>query len=62
MTITGDRAGRLVRSARRAAAPAVIPVRLSEVLQERLADYARDRGITRAVAIRRLISQGLDRG
>jgi hypothetical protein len=40
----------------------VIALRLSDALQERLAAYARERGITRMVAIRRLISQGLDRG
>jgi hypothetical protein len=40
----------------------VIGLRLSEALQERLAAYAKAHGITRSVAIRRLISQGLDRG
>jgi hypothetical protein len=39
----------------------VIGLRLSEALLERLAAYAEVHGITRSVAIRRLISQGLDR-
>jgi hypothetical protein len=55
-----DRLRKQVRGA--AAATPVIGLRLSEVLLERLAAYAREHGITRAVAIRRLISQGLDRG
>jgi hypothetical protein len=51
------------RQPRRAGAPTpVIGLRLSEALLERLAAYAEAHGITRAVAIRRLISQGLDRG
>lgn len=40
----------------------VIGLRLSAALLERLAAYAKEHGITRSVAIRRLISQGLDRG
>jgi hypothetical protein len=55
--------GRLRQQARRAAGTTpVIGLRLSEGLLERLAAYAKENGITRAVAIRRLISQGLDRG
>ena len=50
------------RSRGAAGATPVIGLRLSEALLERLAAYAEDRGITRSVAIRRLISQGLDRG
>ena len=53
----------IVRRARRVASAApAIGLRLSEALLERLAAYAPEHGITRAVAIRRLISQGLDRG
>lgn len=40
----------------------MIGLRLSEAVLERLAAYAEAHGITRSVAIRRLISQGLDRG
>ena len=45
-----------------ATASPVIGLRLSDALLERLAAYAEEHGITRSVAIRRLISQGLDRG
>jgi hypothetical protein len=45
-----------------AAGTPVVGLRLSEALLERLAAYAEEHGITRSVAIRRLISQGLDRG
>jgi predicted DNA-binding protein len=50
------------QSRRAAAATPVIGLRLSDALLERLAAYAEEHGITRSVAIRRLISQGLDRG
>jgi hypothetical protein len=49
-------------SRRASTASPVIGLRLSEALLERLAAYAEEHGITRSVAIRRLISQGLDRG
>ena len=55
--------GRLRRPPGRAAGGTpVIGLRLSEAMLERLATYAEQQGITRSVAIRRLISQGLDRG
>lgn len=47
---------------RKPGATPLIGLRLSEALLERLAAYAEVHGITRSVAIRRLISQGLDRG
>jgi hypothetical protein len=63
MDIDSPKAGPPRKQARRAAGTTpVIGLRLSEALLERLAAYARDHGITRSVAIRRLISQGLDRG
>jgi hypothetical protein len=61
--LDSPRTGRPRKQARGAAgATPVIGLRLSEALLERLAAYAKEHGITRSVAIRRLISQGLDRG
>ena len=52
----------LPKRARRAAPVAqVARIKLSEAMERRLAAYAHLQGITRAVAIRRLIGQGLER-
>jgi hypothetical protein len=57
------RIGPLRRQTRRATGTTpIVGLRLSEALLERLAAYAEERGITRSMAIRRLLSQGLDRG
>jgi hypothetical protein len=62
MDMDSPKTGPLRKQTRRAAGTPVIGLRLSEALLERLAAYAKEHGITRSVAIRRLISQGLDRG
>jgi hypothetical protein len=63
MDMDSPKTGPLRKQTRRAAGTTpVIGLRLSEALLERLAAYAREHGITRSVAIRRLLSQGLDRG